>query len=133
MSIGGGSEDLGNVAGLFDVTGQSDYPRSVVNLEQVMDAPSDDIRTLVDARRLWWNAVAGILWSIVCPPSSFPGLVTDWTCLRVDCSHEWVSHHGVARLSHLKLHLSVKLLCQQAPIQHHHPFAFLLLMVFLGH
>ena len=27
-------EDLGNVAGLFDVTGQSDCPRSVFKLEQ---------------------------------------------------------------------------------------------------
>ena len=38
VSIGGDPwfilEDLGNVAGLFDGTGQSDYPRSVVNLEQ---------------------------------------------------------------------------------------------------
>ena len=45
-------EDLGNVAGLYDVTGQSDYPRSVVNLEQIMDAWSDDdIRTLVLSAR----------------------------------------------------------------------------------
>ena len=34
--------------------------------------------------------------------SSFLGLVNDATCLRVDYSRElWVSHHGVARLSHL--------------------------------
>ena len=42
VSIGGDSrfmlEDLGNVAGLFDVTGQSSYPRSVFNLEQIVDA-----------------------------------------------------------------------------------------------
>ena len=40
------------MAGLFDVTGQSDYPRSVVNLDQIMDAPSeDDIPTLVESSR----------------------------------------------------------------------------------
>ena len=45
-------EDLGIVAGLFDVTGQSDYPRSVVNLEQIMDARSDeDVRNLVESAR----------------------------------------------------------------------------------
>ena len=45
VSIGG---QCGNLAGLYDVTKQSDYPRNVVNLEQIMDAPSDDdIRTLV--------------------------------------------------------------------------------------
>ena len=45
-------------------------------------------------------------------PSSFnPGLASDLTCLHVDCFHgSWVSHHGVARLSHLqKLHSSVRL------------------------
>ena len=56
VSSGGGSkfllEDLGNVAGLFDVTGQSDYPRSVVNLDQIMDALSnEDVRTLVESER----------------------------------------------------------------------------------
>ena len=45
-------EDLGNVAGLCDATGQSDYPRSLVNLEQITDAPSDeDVRTLVESAR----------------------------------------------------------------------------------
>ena len=34
-----------NVAVLRDVTEQSDYPRNVVNLEQIMDAPSgEDVR-----------------------------------------------------------------------------------------
>ena len=56
VSIGGDSrfilENLGNVAGLFDVTGQSDYPRSVVYLEQIMDAPSDDaIRRVAESAR----------------------------------------------------------------------------------
>ena len=56
VSSGGDSrfclEDLGDVAGLFDVTGQSDCPRSVVNLEHVMDAPSDDdVRALVESAR----------------------------------------------------------------------------------
>ena len=40
------------MAGLCDVTGQSDYQRSVVNLEQIMDAPSDeDVRKLVESAR----------------------------------------------------------------------------------
>ena len=56
MSVGGDSrlisEDLGNVAGMFDVTGESDYPRSVFHLEQIMHAPSDeDVRTLVESAR----------------------------------------------------------------------------------
>ena len=46
-------KDLGNVAGLYDVTGQSGYPRSIINVEQIMDAPpsDDDIRTLVESAR----------------------------------------------------------------------------------
>ena len=40
------------MAGLFDVTGQSDCPRCVVNLVQIMDAPSnEDLRTLVEYAR----------------------------------------------------------------------------------
>ena len=51
-SAGGDSrlilEDLGSAAGLHDVTGLSDYPRSVVNLEHIGDAPSgEDVRTFV--------------------------------------------------------------------------------------
>ena len=46
LSSGGGSklilEDLGGAAGLYEVTGLADYPRSVVNLKQIMDAPSDE-------------------------------------------------------------------------------------------
>ena len=46
VSTGGDSrfilEDLGNVAGLFDVAVQSDYPRSIVNLSQIMDASSNE-------------------------------------------------------------------------------------------
>ena len=41
VSIGGGSrlmlKDSGKVAGLHDVSVQSDYPRNVVKLEQIMD------------------------------------------------------------------------------------------------
>ena len=45
-------EDLGNVAWFFDVTGQSDYPRNVIKLEQITAAPCfDDIRTLVESAR----------------------------------------------------------------------------------
>ena len=45
-------EDLGNVAGLCDVTVQSDCPRNVVKVEQIVDAPSDDdIRTVVESAR----------------------------------------------------------------------------------
>ena len=56
MSTGGDSsfvlEDLGKVACLSNVTGQSDYRRWVVNLEQIMDVPSDgDVRTLVESVR----------------------------------------------------------------------------------
>ena len=40
------------MAGLYDVTVQSDCPRNVVKLEQIMDAPSgDDIWTLVESAR----------------------------------------------------------------------------------
>ena len=77
MSIGGDSrlirEDLRNVVGLFDVTEQSDYPRSVVDLEQIMDAPvmkmSEHCSNLY-VTSLRWNVVAGS------------------TSLRVDCSHQ---------------------------------------------
>ena len=45
-------KDMGNAAGLSDVTGQSEHPRSVVHLEQIMDAPSDeDVRSLVESAR----------------------------------------------------------------------------------
>ena len=67
VNIGGDSglilEGLGNVAGLFDVTGESDFPRSVVDLGQIMDAPSnEDVRALVEcARDGALMVVAGIL------------------------------------------------------------------------
>ena len=56
MGIGDNSrlicEDLGSVAGLYEVAGQSGYSLNVFNLEQIMDAPSDDdIRTLVESSR----------------------------------------------------------------------------------
>ena len=55
VSIGGDprfSGNLDSVAGLYDVAEQSGYPRNVVNLEQSMDAPSDqDVRTLVESSR----------------------------------------------------------------------------------
>ena len=42
-------EDFGSVGGLYEVTGESGNSRNVVNLERIMDAPSDDdIRTLVN-------------------------------------------------------------------------------------
>ena len=45
-------EELGNVAGLSDVTGQPDYLRNVANQEQIMVAPSDeDVQTLVESAR----------------------------------------------------------------------------------
>ena len=53
MSTGGDwrfiLEDLGTVAGLFDVTGHSDYPRSVVNFGT--DRGCEDVRTLVESAR----------------------------------------------------------------------------------
>ena len=88
-------EDLGNVAGLFDVVGQSNYPRSVVDLEPITDAPSDgDVRILVEFARA-------------------EALMYDSTCLRVDCSNgSRVTHHGVVLLSNLpRFHLIVRLLC----------------------
>ena len=56
MSIGGDSRfipgGLGNAAGFFDVARQSDYPRSVVSLQQIMDAPSkQDVRSSVESAR----------------------------------------------------------------------------------
>ena len=41
-------EDLGSVAGLYDVTVPSGSPRNVVKLELIMDAPTDeDVRSFV--------------------------------------------------------------------------------------
>ena len=41
-------EDLENVGGLFGVMGQADYPGSVFNQEQIMDAPrKEDVRSLI--------------------------------------------------------------------------------------
>ena len=79
-------EDLSIVAGLFDVTGQSDYLRSVVDLEQNMDAPR---RCPNNGRICMWRGSHGTSsWNLRC---LFSGLVND-TCLRVDCSHEsWVN------------------------------------------
>ena len=55
------------------------------------------MRSLNESAR---NVAARILRSIVILRLSFPGLVNDSTCLRVDGSHEsWMSHHGVALLS----------------------------------
>ena len=46
-------EELGSAAGLHDVTGHSDYPRSVVNMEQIMDVLSEeDVRTLGQSSRV---------------------------------------------------------------------------------
>ena len=45
-------KDLGSIAGLYEVTGQSGYPRNVVKLEQIMEAPSaENTRTLVQSSR----------------------------------------------------------------------------------
>ena len=89
-------EDFGNLSGLFDVTGQADYPRSK---EQITDAPSKEavrslivsvrVEALVERRRQ--NLVVDRV-----PSSFFPGLVNDTTCLRVDCTHEWVSRSRTA-------------------------------------
>ena len=41
-------DELGSVAVGYDDTGQSDYPRNVVNLKQTIDAPNGDkMRTFV--------------------------------------------------------------------------------------
>ena len=43
---------LGNIAGLYDVTGQSGYQRNVVDLDQIMDATrGGGIWTLVESAR----------------------------------------------------------------------------------
>ena len=120
MSIGGDSRftlvDLGNVAGMFDVTGQSDYPRSVVNLEQIMDGPSDeDVRTLVESalcealmERRPWNLVV----------DREPSFFISWNGERLDLLARGLlprvmgSHHCVVLLSHLlRFHSSWRLLC----------------------
>ena len=102
--------------GLCDVAGQSRYLRNVVNLEHIMDAPSDeDVRTLVESARgealsehRRRDLVAN--WD---PSAPIFGLKNDLMCLRVDCCHEsMVSHRGVARLSRQpRFHTSVRLLC----------------------
>ena len=101
-------KDLGDVADLLDVTGQLDCPQSVIDLEQIMGAPSDeDVQALVASasdealvERRRRNLAADR------DPPSF----LSW---RVDCSREpWTSHHGVELLSHLlRSHSNVRLLC----------------------
>ena len=78
--------------------GQSDYPRSVVNLEQIVDAPNDeDVRTLFESARDEALVVAGILRSTANLRFFSLGLVNNATC--VDCSHDsWMSQLGVALL-----------------------------------
>ena len=107
MSIGNDSrfilKDVGRVAGLFDVTGRSDYPRSVAYLEQTTNAPSgEDARTLVGSacdEALMERRLRNLVVDRELSFFSFPGLVNDSTCLCVDCSREpWVSHHGVVSL-----------------------------------
>ena len=45
-------KDFVNTAGFYDVARQSGYPRNVVNLQEILDTPSDDdIRTLVESAR----------------------------------------------------------------------------------
>ena len=116
-------EDLGSVAGLYEVAGQSGYSLNVFNLEQIMDAPSDDdIRTLVESSRdETLNDVARVLWSIMNLRFPFRGLANDLTCLRLNCCHvSWVSRLGVLLLSLLpkfrsSMMLLLSLSSQSAP------------------
>ena len=107
VSIGGGSslilEDFGQCC-VCDVTGLADCPRRVINLEQLMDAPSDeDVRTLVGSsrgealmERRRRNLVVNRELLV-----SFLRVVKNWTCLPVHCSRgPRVSQHGVALFSH---------------------------------
>ena len=95
VSIGGASrliwEDLGKVAGLYDVTVQSDCPRNVVNFEQIMDAPNDGaIRTRVESAR-GESLMDGRRLNLVInrdPSFLMSWTVNDSTCLRVDCCQE---------------------------------------------
>ena len=97
-------EDLGKVAGVYDATLQLGYPRNVVKLEQIMDAPchDDDIWMLVESVRgesLMVRRCLNLV-SIVNFRCSSCGAMIDWTCLRVDCCHETcLSHLRVALLS----------------------------------
>ena len=111
MSIGGDSrlmlEGLGSVAGLYDVTGQSDYPRNVVNLEQIMDAlRNEDVRTLVESARgeALMERRRQKLVVIREPPFFF----LSWTGEQL----ERVSQLAVILLSHpLRFRSGVRLLC----------------------
>ena len=88
MSIGGDSrlilEDLCSLAAMYDVAGLDAYPRSVVNLEPIVDAPSDeDVRGLVGSgreeavmERRRRNLVVNRG-----PSFSSLGLIINWTCL----------------------------------------------------
>ena len=123
LSIGGDSRfilgDLGNVGPLFDVTGQSDCPRTVLNMEQIMDAPGkEDVLSSIELERRRLNLVVDR------EPSSSNSWV--WRATRLACTctpfrrHGY--HHGVARLSHMqKLLSSVRLLCRWVPSLHRHP------------
>ena len=128
VSIGGESRlllvDWRSVAGLYDVTGESDYLRNVVNLERIIDAPSDkDAWTLVESARgeALMECRRG---NIV--DNHGPSLLFSWTGEQldmppVDCCHQsCMSQLGVVLLSHpVRLHSSVRrlYLCEFFPRQ----------------
>ena len=91
---------LGSAAGLHDVTGLDDHPRSVVNSEQFMDVPSDeDVLTLVESARgeaLMERRRRNLV------VSREPSFFLSWagSPTPVDCSRgSWVSQLGAALLS----------------------------------
>ena len=76
------ADELGSGPVAYDYTGQSDYPRNVVNLKQTMDAPSGDFSvsfvgsacggTLLERRRRNWMTSRG------------PSFSMSWTGERLD-------------------------------------------------
>ena len=105
------------MAGSYDATLQSGYPRNVTNLEQIMDAPCPD--HVLDAGRICaWSFSAGTslsdfvgqLWPFVI----FLGKRNDSTCLRVDCgrSSRLSPLRVVLLFLFVKFHSSAVLICR---------------------
>ena len=117
-------KDLGCVVGFYDVDGQSGYPRNVVTLEQIMDAPSDDdIRTVVESARD--EALSEDRRRDLVADCELWGFISSLDeRLDVPAHALWVSHLGLALLSHLpEFHVSMMMLCLWILCQYHHPRA----------
>ena len=116
---------LGDFAGLYGVIGQCGFPRNVVDLGQVLDAPSDvDVRTPIESardealmERRRWNLLVG-------RESSF---FISWAVERLDLLARGLLSRVIGITSRNRSGFPPWVL-----ILHHHPLAFLMLTVFRG-